>query len=155
MVNTGEQTSHDMTEIALIKENTIPMLRIEQALKGRISPKEKDNEELTMLFKNGMEGTKQEATENIAKRARRLKIEKEMKWIGKPKEKKRERETNKKNIEDKIAEWILDPEAEYPWGKKEHEEEMETHEQYLSMAGIMYKSIKENWKKTGRKKKKS
>ena len=39
-----------------------------------------------------------------------------------------------------------------PWGKKEHEEEMETHEQYLSMAGIMYESIKENWKKTGRKK---
>ena len=44
MVDTGEQTSHDMTEIAIIKENTIPMLRMEQALKGRISPKEKDNE---------------------------------------------------------------------------------------------------------------
>ena len=71
MVDTGEQTSHDMTEIAIIKENTIPMLRMEQALKGVISPKEKDNEELTMLFKNGMKGTKQEATENIAKWARR------------------------------------------------------------------------------------
>ena len=37
MVDTGEQTSHDMTEIAIIKENTIPMLRMEQALKGVIS----------------------------------------------------------------------------------------------------------------------
>ena len=111
MVDTGEQTSHDMTEIAIIKENTIPMLRMEQALKGRISPKEKDNEELTILFKNGINGTKQEATENIAKWARRLKIEKKVKWIGKPKEEKKKRETNKKNIEDRIAEWLLDPEA--------------------------------------------
>ena len=30
---------------------------------------------------------------------------------------------------------------------------METHEQYLSMAGIMYASIKKAWKKTGREKK--
>ena len=30
---------------------------------------------------------------------------------------------------------------------------METQEQYLSMAGIMYESVKENWKKTGREKK--
>ena len=29
---------------------------------------------------------------------------------------------------------------------------METHEQYLSMAGIMYGSIKDNWKKSGREK---
>ena len=151
MVDTGEQTSHDMTGIAIIKENTTPMLKMEQALKGKIGPNEKDNEELTALFKNGMEGTKQEATENIAKWARRIKIEKEIKWIGK--EEKRKKETNKKSIEDKIAEWILDPEARYPWEKKEDEEEMETHEQYLSMAGVMYGSIKENWSKTGRKEK--
>ena len=50
-LNMGEQTSHDMTEIALIKENTIPMLRMEQAVKGTISPTENDNEELTILFK--------------------------------------------------------------------------------------------------------
>ena len=31
---------------------------------------------------------------------------------------------------------------------------METHEQFLSMAGIMYNSIKNNWKKTGSEKKK-
>ena len=99
-----------------------------------------------------MEGTKQEATENIAKWARRIKIEKEVKWIGKPKEERRERETNRKSIEDRIANWILDPEAEYPWEKREDEEERETHEQYRSMAGIMYGSIKENWKKTGREK---
>ena len=48
MVNAGEQTSHDMTEIAIIKENTIPILKMEQALKGKISPREKDNKELTM-----------------------------------------------------------------------------------------------------------
>ena len=118
MVDTGEQTSHDMTEIAIIKKNTIPVLRMEQALKGRISPNEKDAEELTILFKNGMEGTKQEATENIAKWARRIKIEKEIKWIGKPKEEKGEKETNKESIEGKIAEWMLDPEAKYSWGKK-------------------------------------
>ena len=47
-----------------------------------------------------------------------------------------------KGIENRIAEWMLDPEAEYPWGKGRDEEEMETHEQFLSMAGIMYKSIK-------------
>ena len=35
MVDTGEQTSHDMTEIAIIKENTIPMLRMEQASSKR------------------------------------------------------------------------------------------------------------------------
>ena len=35
MVDTGEQTSHDMTGIAIIKENTIPMLRMEQALAER------------------------------------------------------------------------------------------------------------------------
>ena len=56
-------------------------------------------------------------------------------------------------MEDRIAEWILDPEAEYPWDKREGEEEMETHEQYSSMAGLMYGSIKDNWKKTGREKK--
>ena len=66
-LNMGEQTSHDMTEIATIKENTILMLRMEQAIKGRISPTEKDNEELTILFKNGIKGNKQEATENIAR----------------------------------------------------------------------------------------
>ena len=33
--------------------------------------------------------------------------------------------------------------------KKKGEEEMETHEQFLSMAGIMYSSLKQNWKKTG------
>ena len=51
MTNIGEQTSHDMTRIAIIKENTIPMLRMEQAVKGKISPTENDNEELTILFK--------------------------------------------------------------------------------------------------------
>ena len=50
-------------------------------------------------------------------------------------------------MESKIAEWMLDPEASYPWTKKSGEEEMETHEQFLSMAGIMYSSLKENWKK--------
>ena len=100
-----------------------------------------------------MNRTKQEATENIAKWAKGLKIEKKVKWIGKPREEKRKRETNKKNMEDRIAEWILDPEAEYPWDKREGEEEMETHEQYLSMAVLMYGSIKDNWKKTGREKK--
>ena len=57
------------------------------------------------------------------------------------------------SLEDKIAEWILDPEAEYPWEKREEEEERETHEQYLSMAGVMYGSMKDNWKKSGREKK--
>lgn len=50
-------------------------------------------------------------------------------------------------MESKIVEWMLDPEASYPWTKKTGEEEMETHEQFLSMAGIMYSSLKENWKK--------
>ena len=40
-----------MTKIARIKENTIPMLRMEQALKGKISPTENDNEELTTLYR--------------------------------------------------------------------------------------------------------
>ena len=96
VVNEGEQTSHDMTEIAIIKENTIPMLRMEQAQKGRISPKERDNEELTILFKNGIDGTKQEATENIARWARRLKIKKKVKWVGKPTEGRMKKETDKK-----------------------------------------------------------
>ena len=48
---------------------------------------------------------------------------------------------------------MLDPEAEYPWEKGRDKEEMETHEQYLSMARIMYGSIKDNWKKTGRERK--
>ena len=59
-----------------------------------------------------------------------------------------------KGIENRIAEWMLDPEAEYPWGKGRDEEEMETHEPFLSMAGIMYSSIKNSWKKTGSEKKK-
>ena len=46
MANIGEQTSHGMTRIAIIKENTIPMLRIQPVLKGKISPTENDNEEL-------------------------------------------------------------------------------------------------------------
>ena len=49
---------------------------------------------------------------------------------------------------------MLDPEAEYPWKNGKDKEEMETHEQFLSMAGIMYNSIKNNWKKTGSEKKK-
>ena len=67
--------------------------------------------------------------------------DKSVRWIGKPKEKKTKKETEEKSIDDKIAEWMLDPEAEYPWEKGRDEEEMETHEQYLSMAGIMYRSI--------------
>ena len=84
---------------------------------------------------------------------KKAKNREKVKWVGKPKEEKKKRETNKKNIEDRIAEWLLDPEAKYPWDKRREEEEMETHGQYLSMAGIMYESIKENWKKTGREKK--
>ena len=42
-----------------------------------------------------MKGTKQEATENITKWARKLKIEKKVKWIGKPKEEKRKKERNR------------------------------------------------------------
>jgi hypothetical protein len=118
VANEGEQTSHDMTETAIIKENTIPMLRMEQAQKGRISPKDRDNEELTILFKNGINGTKQEATENIARWAKGLKIKKEVKWVGKPTEERTKKETDKKNIEEKFAEWLLDPEAKYPWDKK-------------------------------------
>ena len=41
---------------------------------------------------------------DAAKWAGRITIEKKVKWIGKPKEEKRERETNRKSIEDKIAE---------------------------------------------------
>ena len=52
-----------------------------------------------------------------------------------------------------VVRWLPQLEAEYPWEKREDEEEMETHEQYLSLAGIMYGSIKENGKKTGREKK--
>ena len=55
-----------------------------------------------------------------------------MRWMGKPKGKK---ETEGKGIENKIAEWMLDPEAEYPWEKGRDKEEMETHEQFLRMAG--------------------
>ena len=64
-----------MTRIAIIKENTMPMLRMEQALQGKISPTERDNEELTMLFKDGVNGDKQEATENMARWARRFKTD--------------------------------------------------------------------------------
>ena len=91
MTNMGEQMSHGVIRIAMIKESIVPMLRMEQALKGKISPTKNDNEELTILFKDGVRGNKQEATENIARWARRLKIDKSMKWIGKPKEKKEEK----------------------------------------------------------------
>ena len=70
---------------------------------------------------------------------------KKMKWIGKPKEDKRG--ISKTGIERKIAEWILDPDVRYPWEKRKGETELETHEQFLSMAGIMYCSLKENWNK--------
>ena len=100
---------------------------------------------MTVLFKEGIHGNKQEAIENIARWAKRLKIEKEMNWIGKPKGDRQRR--SKAGIERKIAEWMLDPETRYPWEKKKEETEMETHEQFLSMAGIIYYSLKENWNK--------
>ena len=100
---------------------------------------------MTVLFKEGIHGNKQEAIENIARWAKRLKIETEMNWIGKPKGDRQKR--SKAGIERKIAEWMLDPETRYPWEKKKEETEMETHEQFLSMAGIIYYSLKENWNK--------
>ena len=36
--NMGEQTSHDMTRIAIVKETTILILQMRQAIKGNISP---------------------------------------------------------------------------------------------------------------------
>ena len=42
---------------------------------------------------------------------------------------------------------MLDPDARYPWEKRKGENEMETHEQFISMAGIMHCSLKENWNK--------
>ena len=52
------------------------MLRTKQAIKGKTSPVEKDNEELTVLFKEGTYRNKQEALENIARWAKGLGIEK-------------------------------------------------------------------------------
>ena len=68
-----------------------------------------------------------------------------MKWIGKPKEDKKG--NSKTGIERKIAEWMSDPDVRYPWEKRKGKTEMQTHEQFLSMAGIMYCSLKENWNK--------
>ena len=95
ITNMVEQTSHDITKIAIIrkKHNTRATNEAGQK-KGKISPVEKDNEELTVLFKEGIYGNKQEALDNIARWAKRLGIGKEMrlgigkemKWIGKPKE---------------------------------------------------------------------
>lgn len=79
ITNMGEQTSHDMTKIAIIKKNIIPMLRMKQAKKGKISPVGKDNKELTVLFKEGIYGNKQEALENIARCAKKLGTGNEMK----------------------------------------------------------------------------
>ena len=67
----GEQTSHDMTRIAIVEENTIPILRMRQAIKGNISPIEKDNEKLIILFNEGIHGNKQEAIKNVARWAKK------------------------------------------------------------------------------------
>ena len=47
---------HDMETIAEIQPNTLETLKATEAKKGQLSPKTKDNEAITILFKPGMEG---------------------------------------------------------------------------------------------------
>ena len=104
---------HDMETIAEIQPNTLETLKATEAKKGQLSPKTKDNEAITILFKPGMEGNIYDMEGAIRNWAAHNNIT-GIRWKNTNKERPNLSEQVGMH-ERKIAKWILWGKEEYPW----------------------------------------